>query len=209
MPRPPVEARRATPADVDDLVLLWSLAREEVGRQGRPLSQPPLEQFRVRLLEALTGSDAIVLLGRCEGAAAGFAVLRLSTALLSDPGGLHVDQLFVLPAMRRRGVARALLLLTASIAERHGVEQVLAGAPQGAREAHRFLARLGFSPLSLRRVVGTTALRRRLAGEGQRRGLEELLSRRRSLRARSLRAGWGRQEPIEPLDDDGSLDEPP
>jgi hypothetical protein len=84
-----------------------------------------------------------------------------------------------------------LLLLATSIAERHGAEQMLAGAPPSARETHRFLARLGFAPLVVRRVVATSALRRRLAGENQRRGLDDLLSRRRSLRARSLRSGWG------------------
>ncbi len=53
---------------------------------------------------------------------------------------------------------------------------------------HRFLARLGFTPLVLRRVVATSTLRRRLAGESKRSALEDLLSRRRSLRARAVRA---------------------
>jgi hypothetical protein len=52
---------------------------------------------------------------------------------------------------------------------------------------HRFLARLGFTPLVLRRVAATATLRRRLAGESRRSGLEDLLSRRRSSRARSAR----------------------
>jgi ribosomal protein S18 acetylase RimI-like enzyme len=189
--RSPVEARRANPGDLDELVLLWSQARGELGRQGRSLSPAPLEPFRARLLEALSSTETIILLGRSEGAAAGFAVLRHLPVLLADPAAIQVDQLFVIPSMRRRGVARAMLLLTASIAERLGAEQVFAGAPPSAREAHRFLARLGFSPVIVRRVTGTTVLRRRLAGEGHRRGLDDLLSRRRSLRARSLRAGWG------------------
>jgi GNAT superfamily N-acetyltransferase len=205
--RSPVEARRATADDLDELVLLWSQARGELGRQGRPISPVPVEPFRARLREALGGSDAIILLGRCEGAAAGFAVLRLSPVLLTDPVAVHLDQLFVIPSMRRRGVARALLLLTASMAERHGAEQVLAGAPPSARDAHRFLARLGFSPLVVRRVVGTTTLRRRLAGEGHRHGLDDLLSRRRSLRARALRSGWGGRGVTEPgLDDEPVTD---
>jgi ribosomal protein S18 acetylase RimI-like enzyme len=189
--RPPVEARRATAADLDDLVLLWTHAREELGRSGRLPSVVPLEQFRARLTEVLAGTDSIVLIGRHEGAPAGYAVLRLAPVLLAEGDALHIEQVFVLPSMRRRGVARALLVVATSIAERQGADQVLAGAPPSAREAHRFLARLGFSPLMVRRVVGTSALRRRLAGESPRRGLEDLLSRRRSLRARSLRAGWG------------------
>ena len=195
MSRPPVEARRATVDDLDDLVLLWSQAREELGRSGRLPSVAPLEQFRARLHDTLGGDESIILIGRCEGAAAGYAVLRLAPVLLVDGDALHVEHLFVLPSVRRRGVARALLVAATAIAERHGADQVLAGAPPSARETHRFLARLGFSPLVVRRVVGTAALRRRLAGEGQRRGLDDLISRRRSLRARSLRAGWGTATP--------------
>jgi len=198
--RPAVEARRATVDDLDDLVALWSQAREELGRGSRLV---PLDQVRARLSEALSTGDLIVAIGRHEGAAAGYAVLRLAPVLLVDGDTLHIEHLFVLPSMRRRGVARALLVVATSVADRHGADQIMAGAPPAARDTHRFLARLGFSPLMVRRVVGTSALRRRLAGEGQRRGLDDLLSRRRSLRARSLRAGWGggRQDDPEPDDD--------
>jgi GNAT superfamily N-acetyltransferase len=206
--RPPVEARKATPDDLDDLVLLWSQARDELRRNGRVLSAAPAEQVRVRLVEALAGGESIILVGRYEGAAAGYAVLRLAPVLLVDCDALHIEQLFVAPSLRRRGVGRALLALAASVAERQGAEQVLAGAPPAAKEIHRFLARLGFSPLVVRRVVGTAALRRRLAGEGPRRGLEDLLSRRRSLRARSLRAGWGTRPDLDEADCLDDVDDP-
>src|SRR3712207_6509237 len=120
--RPPVEARRATLDDLDDLVLLWSQAREEFGRSGRPIPVAPVEQFRARLMEALTGSDSIILVGRYEGGAVGYAVLRLAPVLLIDGDALHVDHLFVMPSARRRGVAKAMLMVAASIAERHGAE---------------------------------------------------------------------------------------
>ena len=89
--------------------------------------------------------------------------------------------------LRRHGVARALLAGVAGLAERSGADQILSGAPPSAREMHRFLARLGFTPLVLRRVAATATLRRRLAGESRRSALEDLLSRRRSSRARSNR----------------------
>ena len=70
-----------------------------------------------------------------------------------------------------------------------------------ALEVHRFLARLGFTPLVLRRVVNTATLRRRLAGESKRSALEDLLSRRRSLRARAVRVVRGclSLRPLRPL----------
>lgn len=204
MTRPAVEARRATPADVDDLLLMWTRAREELGRTARPPYAVTPDQFRARLEEALGGQELIILIGRYEGGAAGYAVLRLAPVLLVDGDALHIEHLFVLPSVRHRGVARALLMLATSVAERHGADQIMAGAAPSARDTHRFLARLGFSPLVVRRVVGTSALRRRLAGEGPRRGLEDLLSRRRSMRARSLRSGWSerRDEPDDDPDDD-------
>jgi hypothetical protein len=102
-----------------------------------------------------------------------------------DDASLHVENLFVAPGLRRHGIAKALLGGVAAVAERHGAEQVVVSAPPGARDAHRFLARLGFTPLVVRRMASTAALRRRLAGESRRGALEDLLSRRRSLRARA------------------------
>jgi GNAT superfamily N-acetyltransferase len=210
--RPPVEVRRACVDDLDDLSMLWSTAREEVVGRGRVPVGLPLEQLRPRLQETLASPDIHTLVARWEGRPAGYALLRVAPALaILDGPALHIDHLFVLPEARRHGVARALLVAATAIAERNGAEQVLAGAPPSARDSHRFLARLGFSPLVVRRAVGTAALRRRLAGEGQRRGLDDLLSRRRSLRARALRGGWpggsGAEQP-EPGQDrpDGEAD---
>ena len=190
MSHPPVEVRRACAEDLDDLLLLWATSREELSRSVRAVVAPPPEQLRPRLREALTSTDAPVLLARCEGAVAGYAVLRFAPVLALDGAALHIDHLYVLPHLRRRGVARTLLTAATALAERNGADQILAGAPPGARDTHRFLARLGFSPLVVRRVVGTAQLRRRLTGEGPRRGLDDLLSRRRSLRARATRASW-------------------
>ena len=191
MSRPPVEVRKACVDDLDDLLLLWSRSREELSRNLRSLGALPADQLRPRLKETLVVGDPLVLIARHEGDPAGYALLRIAPVLAVDPSALHIDHLYVVPPLRRRGVARALLMAVTSIAERSGAEQVLAGAPLSARDTHRFLARLGFSPLVIRRVTGTAVLRRRLAGEGQRRGLEDLLSRRRSLRARAARAaGW-------------------
>jgi predicted GNAT family acetyltransferase len=136
---------------------------------------------------------------------AGYAVLRVAPLLaVVDGPALHIDHLFVQPSARRHGVARGLLSAATAIAERQGAEQILASAAPSARDTHRFLARLGFSPMVVRRAVGTASLRRRLAGEGRRSGLEDLLSRRRSLRARALRAGWvgAGDGSSAPIDDD-------
>jgi GNAT superfamily N-acetyltransferase len=102
-----------------------------------------------------------------------------------DEPCMHVENLFVTPELRRRGIAKLLLGGAASVAERSGAEQVVISSPPSSRDAQRFLARLGFTPFVIRRMASTAALRRRLAGEPRRGALEDLLSRRRSLRARA------------------------
>ncbi|HET9657356.1 MAG TPA: GNAT family N-acetyltransferase [Kineosporiaceae bacterium] len=190
MTRQPIDVRRAGPGDVDDLVQLWSQAREDISPPLRPGGSGP-EQIRSRLRAAIGGEDLHVVIARWEGRAAGYVLVRvIPVAALVDGLAVQIEHLFVSPECRRRGVARALLAAVTGIADRVGAEQVVSSAPQAARDSHRFLARLGFSPVVVRRVVATSVLRRKLAGEGRRGGLEDLLSRRRSLRAR---AGWPRR----------------
>src|SRR3954449_9778165 len=188
--RPPVDVRQAGPGDVDDLLGLWVQARAEVQGAGGPLLGPVPETLRPRLLEALCRRDDVhILLARWEGGPAGFALVRVGQLLpVLESDCVQLEHLFVTAALRRHGIAKALLGGVASLAERSGADQILSGAPPSAREVHRVLARLGFTPLVLRRVVATATLRRRLAGESKRSALEDLLSRRRSSRAKSVRA---------------------
>jgi GNAT superfamily N-acetyltransferase len=191
MTRPPVDVRQAGTGDADDLLELWVQARTEIAGTSRAvLGGAAADVIRPRLLDALSRQDGLhVLLARWEGRPAGFAVVRVGHLMpLADDDCVQLEHLFVTASLRRHGVARALLGAVAGLAERHGADQILSGAPPSAREVHRFLARLGFTPLVLRRVTATATLRRRLAGESKRSSLEDLLSRRRSLRAKSVRA---------------------
>ncbi len=208
MARAPVDVRRAALADVEDLVTLWGRAREELIRGSRGLGAGAPEQLRDRVAAALEGGGMQVVIARWSGRPAGYALMRLATLTpLLDGPSLHVEHLFVDSEFRRHGVARALLAAVAGTAERHGVDQIVTSAPPSSRDTHRFLARLGFSPLVVRRVVGTAVLRRRLAGESRRGALEDLLSRRRSMRART---GWGGNHPVtDPLDEPVPADDCP
>jgi GNAT superfamily N-acetyltransferase len=185
---PDVEEARVT-RDTEDLLVLWVQARAELGGTGRPLLGSSPDVIRPRLVDALTRRDDLhILLARWQGRPAGFAIVRVGQLMPVFEGEcVQLEHLFVTAPLRRHGVARALLAGVAGLAERSGADQILSGAPPSAREMHRFLARLGFTPLVLRRVAATATLRRRLAGESRRSGLEDLLSRRRSSRARSNR----------------------
>jgi GNAT superfamily N-acetyltransferase len=183
-----VDVRRAHVDDLEDLLLLWGQARDEVSGVTRALAGTAPEHLRPRLRDALVGDDVHVLVARLEGEAVGYALLRVAPVFaITDGPCLHIEHLFVTPSARRRGVAKALLTAVASVAERSGADQVITSVAPAARDTHRFLARLGFSPLVVRRVASTAVLRRKLAGESRRGTLEDLLSRRRSLRGK---ASW-------------------
>jgi GNAT superfamily N-acetyltransferase len=203
--RQPIDVRRAGAGDVDDVARLWCIARQDVNPSARPAGGAVPEQLRMRLREALLGDEVQVVIARWDARAVGYAVLRLApAAALADGLALQIEHLFVIPELRRHGVARSLLSVVTGIAERAGAEQIVSSAPPGARDTHRFLARLGFSPVVVRRVAATSVLRRKLAGEGRRGGLDDLLSRRRSLRARASwphrgegqRAAGGHRAPV-------------
>jgi predicted GNAT superfamily acetyltransferase len=180
-----VEVRRAAVADLDDVLALWAEGREEVSRLGR--SSNLAEQVGPRLAEAMASGQIEALLARREGRPVGFLILRETPlTFIAERPSICIDHVFVSAQARRHGVARAMLAQVAARAELCGAEQIVSTVTPWARDTHRFFARLGFSPLSVRRSVAPSTLRRRLSGDSQR-GLENLLSRRRSLRARSGR----------------------
>jgi GNAT superfamily N-acetyltransferase len=182
-----VDVRPVSVEDLPSVLELWAEGAEEINRTGR--AAVPADQISSRLAEAMATGQIEILLARNQGRPAGFLVLRESSlGFLVDQVALYVDQLFVAPEFRRHGVARAMLSHVATRAERSGAEQIVSSVTPWARETHRFFARLGFAPVTVRRSVTPSVLRRRLAGDRHHRhGLEDLLSRRRSLRARARR----------------------
>jgi GNAT superfamily N-acetyltransferase len=179
-----VDVRRASIDDLAEVLGLWREGREEVVRFGRPF--PTAEQVGPRLAEAITAGQVEVLLARREGRPAGFLILRVAPLnFMVNQQVICIDEIFVAEPDRRHGVARAMLSQVAGRAERSGAEQIISSVMPWARDTHRFFARLGFSPLTVRRAVAPATLRRRLSGEVRRGGLEDLLSRRRRLRARN------------------------
>lgn len=207
MARPSLEVRRGRADDLDDLLALLVASRDDASPGLRSMLTADPEQLRVRLAGMLRGgSDSDFLLAWQDRRPVGFLVVRSApVGPLSDVNAMHIDQLYVVPDQRRHGVGRALISAVAGLAERAGADQVLCNVSPLARETHRFFARLGFAPMMVRRAVPLATLRRRLAGgENRRSGLDELLSRRRSLRARSLWPGSARAERADAAEDDAA-----
>lgn len=186
MPRAAVEVRSAGAEDATLLLVLSASARSEAG--GTP--RPEAAHHRDRLAAALRRPDVEVLVAEVGREPVGLLVLRVGELLpLSGSPACHVEQLYVHPDWRRRGAARQLLLAAARRGEQQGLGDVVCTVPPSGRDAHRFLARLGFVPLVSHRVVPVGTLVRRLVGEHRRAGVrsaglrrsgvEQLLARRR------------------------------
>jgi GNAT superfamily N-acetyltransferase len=111
---PPGEVRinRATEADVP-LILRLIQALAEYERLGREVVAT-----EETLRESLFGSSpsAEVAIARLGAEPVGFAVWFYTYSTFLGRPGLYLEDLFVLPASRRRGVGRALLAYLARVA---------------------------------------------------------------------------------------------
>ena len=96
--------------------------------------------------------------------AVGLAVLGIEPlSLVLGCPQVTVDSFVVHRAHRRQGVGSALLAAAAGYAGENGAAHVVASVGGHEAERQRFLARMGFAPLSTRRVAALDSLTRTLA----------------------------------------------
>lgn len=197
MSRVNVRVRPATHDDIPALVQL--LEHVDVTSSlfsGRPLHDSTSSHLAERFGE-IVDSDLWLLVAADEaGGAVGMLAAKPDTVGAIDlTPVLHVTQVLVDPAHRRRGIGRALLAAAVHLADEQGVEHVLTTAAAGSREGNRYLARIGFAPLVVHRIASTSTLRRSL-------GMTDVAGRmavlRRARLVRAQRAGFaaraGRRE---------------
>jgi GNAT superfamily N-acetyltransferase len=179
-----IEVRDAQRGDADALVALW---REMTTGSGHPLrlpATPSAAVVEVAVGKHLDDPFGRLLVGELDGAVHGMAYLR-RTAIspLHDDFTVTVEYLHVSDAARRHGLGKALIAEAAAWAEHENCAHLAAVAPAVAREANRFLARLGLGQAGVLRFAATHTVRRRLAAEHAP-NLLALLSSRRSVIAR-------------------------
>ncbi|WP_337060612.1 GNAT family N-acetyltransferase [Kineococcus sp. G2] len=204
MPRPVVLVREAALTDVDTLMRLYASARFDAGQL-----RAPVDHVRTRLVRALDEGTARVLLATVAGEPAGYALLTRAQLLpLAGRTGPSVEHVHVVPEHRRRGVGRALLRRAVLLAEAEGAEQLACTALPGDRDYTRYLTRLGFAPVVVRRAAPLTVLRRRLALDGPAGATADprgVVARRRSLRVRLARAATAPTTPTTPTGTTGTV----
>ena len=110
---------RIEPATSEDVPLILSFIRE-LADYERMLDQVVAMEEGLR--EQLFGPrpDAEVVIARWEGEPAGFALFFHNFSTFLGRRGLYLEDLFVRPAFRGRGVGRALLEFLARVAVERG-----------------------------------------------------------------------------------------
>ena len=166
-----VQSRVARPHDLSAVLALVRQHRAEAHAEGVLTGQTPgaaaAEGFRALLADP---SHRVVLAvlpagagaGRSEEAA-GLVVLGLDplSVVLGTPQ-VTVDNLVVAPQHRRRGAGAVLLAAAAVYAEEVGADHLVATVGGHEAERQRFLSRMGFAPLTTRRIVPRELLVRSL-----------------------------------------------
>lgn len=165
MPRGHVRVRPAELADVPQLVRLVGTTDEKLSGPGaRQIQADTLAHLPERFAAILGADDKSVLAAVDElNDIVGMVVVSEGEvgAIAAVPA-LHISHLLVAPKQRRRGVGRALLAATVHLADQRGIEHIVAAVVSGSRDENRYLARLGFAPLVVRRLATTSTLRRSL-----------------------------------------------
>jgi GNAT superfamily N-acetyltransferase len=107
-----IDIAPATPADLPDIhALIRALAEYE---KLTAICTGTREALGEALFGARPAAD--VLVARVDGAVAGFALFFPTFSTFLAQRGLWLEDLFVVPAMRGRGVGRALLAAVAGVA---------------------------------------------------------------------------------------------
>ena len=185
MARAQVRVRDAVDTDLAMLPDWWEEMRLSGSHSG-PFAPPPLDaRLQERIADLHGDGRHRVLVVDCDGSPAGLAVLSVErVSPLNDAEAVQIGFLHVRHDCRRRGAGKALVAAAADFAEELGTAYVTVSALPQARDTNRFFARLGFSPLVVRRAASTGALRRRLSGPVV--SMSGLAARRRLIGRRGL-----------------------
>jgi GNAT superfamily N-acetyltransferase len=146
------------PAAEADLPLILRFIRELAAyEQLLPEVEATEERLRATLFPAAGRPAAECLLAFWDGQPAGFAVhFPTYSTFLAKPG-LYLEDLFVEPALRGRGIGRALLLHCARLAHRRGcgrMEWSVLGWNEAARGFYRALGAVELSAWCGCRLAG-------------------------------------------------------
>lgn len=137
----PLELRPATPADVP--VILGFI--RDLAAYERLLDQVEAtpERLRATLFPATGNPAAECVLARWDGQPAGFALFFPTYSTFLARPGIHLEDLFVTPPLRGRGIGGALLRHVAGLARARGCGRLEWNVLDWNQPAIAFYERLG------------------------------------------------------------------
>ncbi len=136
-----VDIRAATTGDVPELLdLIRQLAAYEKLSHRVEATQ---ERLRQTLFPAIGAPAAECILAFVDGKSAGYAAYFTTYSTFMAKPGLYLEDLFVKPEMRKKGIGRALLLQLARLANRRGCGRMDWTVLDWNRPAIDFYASLG------------------------------------------------------------------
>ena len=138
-PRASLQVRRASLAELDAATHLFEGYQAFYGREH------PEGAVRAFLAKRLERGDSVVLLAWRDGEAVGFAQLYPSFASLSLAPSWILNDLFVAPAARGGGVARALMNSVRQAAEANGAAEVFLQTANDNAPARALYESLGYA----------------------------------------------------------------
>ena len=134
----PPEIRSAGPGDAIEAARLLHAFNTEYDEPT-----PPVAELAARVRELLEEKAiAVLVAGR---PALGIAVLRIRPALWSQAGDAYLEELYVVPERRRRGIGRRLLEATLDAARSAGADHFEVTTAEADREARSLYESLGFT----------------------------------------------------------------
>jgi len=155
----------ATPDDIPDLLALIRglAAYEELSH----LCENTEERLHAALFAPRPHAEALLARDTTSGEALGFALYFFTYSTFLGKPSLYLEDLFVQPAQRRRGIGRALLTRLAGLASERGCGRFEWSVLDWNTPAQEFYRSLGASILPDWRIVRMTAAEmRQLASRG-------------------------------------------
>jgi GNAT superfamily N-acetyltransferase len=130
--------RAATPSDAETVARLLDAFNREFDAPS-----PGLEVLTTRLHSLLAGGDVIAFLAGDPAVAV--ALLTLRPNVWYDGPVVLVDELYVVPEARGRGVGSELLVAVESLTRERGGELIEIAVDGADADAHRFYERHGYT----------------------------------------------------------------
>ncbi len=187
MSRSPIHVRDVDAEDAEALQAIWL---DFAPGADRPSREPSLDPIRRAIRRVHTEPSERLLIAVLDDTPVGVAHLRRAPlSPIHDDEAVHVGYLHVLSGHRRRGIGKQLLEAAADWAEEKDSTHIVASVAATARDANRFLARLGLTQVAVVRASTVAQLRGKLTAAGVKTQASNVVAVRRLMR-NSRRGHW-------------------